>query len=270
MATVEAVKASNPAFILNSLEIRMVWIKPGKFLMGSPEDEPGRDPDETQHEVELTKGFYIAATQVTQMQWWELMQRNPSSFKNKPKFPVDRVSYEAAVEFCAKLTEKENKRSLSLMGIFKKPIKRVYRLPTEAEWEYACRSGLTYPFSFGRGISPDQANYNGTMTYGTFGKKGANRGTPVDVGSFKPNPWGLWDMHGNCFEWCSDWYGPYLKPKELATDPAGPEIGDLRVVRGGSWYTGPDQLRSAARNALKPDNRANDVTLRLAMDLVQD
>jgi formylglycine-generating enzyme required for sulfatase activity len=159
--------------------------------MGSPTKEIGRDATETQHKVTLTKGFYMGVYTVTQEEWQEVMGKNPSSFKGEKNLPVEMVSWNDCQDFIKKLREKD---------------KKAYRLPTEAEWEYACRAGTTTPFFFGKTISTDQANYNGSQIYGD-GKKGINRDKTTPVGSFPANAWGLHDMSGNVFQWCQDWHG---------------------------------------------------------------
>ena len=171
--------------------------------MGSPANEPERSDDETQHRVTLTKGFYLGVHQVTQAQWQAVMGNNPSHFKGDSNLPVENVSWDDCVAFCEALGKKDGK---------------TYRLPTEAEWEYACRAGTTTPFHFGDTISVNQANYDGNYTYGN-GKKGVYRQKTTPVGSFPANAWGLFDMHGNVWEWCADWYGPY--PEEELKDPQG-------------------------------------------------
>ncbi len=125
-------------------------------------------------------------------------------------------------------------------------------MPTEAEWEYACRAGTTTPFHFGDTLSTDQANFDGNFAYGT-GKTGIRRGKTTPVGTFPANAWGLHDMHGNLWQWCQDWYGDY--PKTDVTDPQGPVKSDTRVIRGGTWYTGPSLCRSARRDGMSPNGR---------------
>ncbi|HVS40578.1 MAG TPA: bifunctional serine/threonine-protein kinase/formylglycine-generating enzyme family protein [Gemmataceae bacterium] len=234
----------------NSLGMKFVWIPPGAFLMGSPKKEAEREgyqgADETQHEVTLTKGFHLGIHQVTQAQWQAVMGSNPSHFKGD-YLPVEQISWDDAVAFCAALSEKDGKK---------------YRLPTEAEWEYACRAGTTTPFHFGTTPATAQANYDGNYTYGK-GKKGVYRRKTTLVGSFPPNDWGLYDMHGNVWEWCADWYGEYEKGS--INDPKGLIQGETRVVRGGSWRYNPRNCRSACRSRFPPAYRDNLIGLRVCL-----
>jgi len=228
----------------NSIGMKFVWIPPGNFLMGSPKEERLRSDNETQHKVTLTKGFYMGVYTVTQEQWQAVMGKNPSFFKGEKNLPVDSVSWDDCQEFIKKLREKDKD-------------KKAYRLPTEAEWEYACRAGTTTPFHFGETISTDQANCNGENPYGN-GKKGVYRKKTTPVGSFPANAWGLHDMHGNLWQWCQDWYAAEY-PKNDVTDPQGPENGELRVLRGGSWYLHPESCRSARRVRSEPGGFRYDV-----------
>ncbi|MHB1423099.1 MAG: bifunctional serine/threonine-protein kinase/formylglycine-generating enzyme family protein [Gemmataceae bacterium] len=235
--------------VTNSLGMKFAWIPSGTFLMGSPTNEPSRSSDESQHRVTLTKGFYMGVHLVTQEQWQAVMDNNPSYFKSEKNLPVDSVSWEGCQELIKKLRERDQKP---------------YRLPTEAEWEYACRAGTTTPFSFGETISTDQANYDGNYIYGT-GKKGVYRGKTTPVGIFPANAWGLCDMHGNVWEWCQDWYGPY--PKKDINDPQSPKSGQYRVLRGGSWSYSPQDCRSAFRNWVEPGSRSSNFGLRVCFCL---
>jgi RNA polymerase sigma factor (sigma-70 family) len=229
----------------NAIGMKFVWIPPGSFIMGSPKTEPERLHDETQHKVTLTKGFYLGIYNVTQEQWQEIMGNNPSQFRGEKNLPVGNVSWSECQEFCKKMKERD-----------KKP----YRLPTEAEREYACRAGTTTAFHFGDTISTDQANYDGNGVY-PGGKPGINRDKPLPVGSFAPNAWGLYDMHGNMVMWCQDWLGDY--PHKDVVDPQGPDKGTKRVTRGGSYYGYPQYLRSAFRYGFEPDSRVQRVGLRV-------
>jgi formylglycine-generating enzyme required for sulfatase activity len=232
----------------NSLGMRFAWCPPGTFLMGSPPTEKGRSDDETQHQVTLTGGFWLGVYPVTQAQWREVMGDQASHFKGAD-LPVEMVSWEDCQAFCQKLTARDGQR---------------YRLPTEAEWEYACRAGTTTPFSFGATINSDLANYNGTIAYGR-GKKGVYRQQTTLVDSFPPNAWGLCDMHGNVWEWCADGYGPY--PARYVTDLQGVQGADRRVLRGGSWLNGPDGCRSAARGRSAPVFWSNRCGFRVVLGL---
>jgi formylglycine-generating enzyme required for sulfatase activity len=188
---------------------------------------------------------------VTQEQWQEVMGKNPSRFKGEKNLPVENVSWDDCQDFIKKLREKD-----------KKP----YRLPTEAEWEYACRAGTKTPFHFGETISTEQANYNGEAVYGD-GKKGVYRKKTTPVSSFPPNAWGLYDMHGNVWQWCQDKYGEY--PQNSVVDPQGAENGVLRMVRGGSWVSTsfPAICRSASRRWLVPGLRSYDLGCRVCFFL---
>jgi formylglycine-generating enzyme required for sulfatase activity len=221
---------------VNAAAMKLVWVPPGNFLMGSPPHEAGRHDDEAQHGVTLTRGFYLAAHPVTQAQWRALMGTDPSRFPGDDR-PVESVSWDDCQEFCARLARKDG---------------HAYRLPTEAEWEYACRAGTAAPFHCGATLSTDQANYDGNDVYGP-GRKGVFRRETTPVGSFAANAWGLEDMHGNVYEWCADWYGDY--PGQHVTDPAGPPEGDARVLRGGAWFSAPWYCRSAHRYWTDPASR---------------
>jgi len=232
-------KKELPKQFTNSIGMKFVWIPPGNFVMGSPKEEKQRNDSEVQHKVTLTRGFYMGVYLVTQEQWQEVMGKNPSQFTGEKNLPVDTVSWNECQEFIKKLQAKD-------------PEKKAYRLPTEAEWEYACRAGTTTPFHFGDTISTDQANYDGNFLYGN-GKKGIRRGKTTPVDAFPANAWGLHDMHGNLYQWCQDLYGDY--PKTDMTDPLGAVKGDTRVIRGGMWYYGPSLCRSARRDGMAPGNR---------------
>ena len=224
--------------IENSIGMVLVPIPAGEFLMGSPETEPGREDDEVQHQVTLTKPFLLGVHEVTQGQWQAVMGTTPwkgkSSVKEGDDYPATYVNWQDAVEFCRKLSEEEGLE---------------YRLPTEAEWEYACRAGTTTAYSFGDDASEmgEYAWYKENAT--VVGQKYAHT-----VGQKKPNPWGLYDMHGNVWEWCEDWYGVYHA--DAATDPTGPSTGSLRVSRGGSWSYVAGLCRSAIRPWDLPSDRS--------------
>jgi formylglycine-generating enzyme len=225
---------------------RFRWIPPGEFLMGSPESEPERDEDEVQHMVELTNGFWLADTAYTQQLWEAVMGDNPSVFKGKQR-PVENVNWYDCVRFIDRINKENPGLKLSL--------------PTEAQWEYACRAGTNTPFSFGDNIAPEMVNYNGNYPY-AGGKKGKYREETVDVKSLSANSWGLYEMHGNVLEWCEDWFGDYLTGK--AVDPKGPEESVDRVLRGGSWDNFGRRCRSASRQGNLPNNRGYGIGFRLS------
>ena len=239
--------------ITNSIGMKLVLIPKGTFQMGSPESEEERLEDEVQHEVTLTKDFYLAVTEVTQRQYEKVMGTNPSYFQKQfigksdsSMHPVDQISWDNAVEFCKKLSDlPEEKRA-----------GRVYRLPTEAEWEYACRAGSKTAYCFG-----DERDSLGD--YAWFSENGGLQTHPV--GEKKANAWGLYDMRGNVFEWCSDWYGEYSKA--ASSDPMGPQRGSDRVLRGGSFRYIFESCRSADRYAVSPSDQKFDYGFRLALSL---
>jgi len=227
---------------------RFRWITPGTFWMGSPESEPERYDDETLHRVTLTQGFWLADTACTQALWTAVTGENPSHFQNNADNPVENVSWDEAEQFIDQL----NAAVPSLAA----------RLPTEAEWEYACRAGTTTPFSFGENITPEQVNYNGNSPY-AGGAEGLYREKTVPVKSLPPNAWGLYEMHGNVWEWCADWYGVY--EPESSVDPLGQEHGSKRVLRGGSWVSYGRVARSAIHDGYDPAERFGYIGFRIAL-----
>jgi len=264
--------ATSARVVANTIGMKLVYIPPGKFMMGSPESEPGREAQEVQHEVELTKGFYLGVHEVTVGQFKEFVKdtkyetdgerdgkgaygineagkieemhakftwKSPG-FEQTDEHPVVDVSWTDAKAFCQWLSKKE---------------KKTYRLPTEAEWEYACRAGTKTAYSHGAdpeglaavGNGADataRAKYPG-WSIGIKAKDGHVFTAPV--GQFKANAFGLFDMHGNVWEWCEDWYEPNSYPKEKQVDPTGPATGKAKVQRGGGWSSDAKRLRSAAR-----------------------
>ena len=231
---------------------RFRWINPGTFLMGSPESEPERiAKHEVQHPVTLTQGFWLADTTVTQALWQVVMGNNPSRFKNDSNNPVEQVNWNDSQGFLKRL-------NALITGL---PAK----LPTEAQWEYACRAGTTSPFSFGNNITPKKVNYNGNYPYAD-GKKGLNRQKTVPVKSLPANPWGLYEMHGNVWEWCQDGWQPEMSA-EPTVDPEGLDAGTARVLRGGSWFDNGGHCRSADRYRHDPADRINGIGFRLSLGL---
>lgn len=229
----------------NSVGMKFVYIKPGTFAMGSPEDEPGRDAAEQQHTVTLSKGFYMQTTEVTQAQWVKLMAGNPSYFNGCDDCPVEVISWEDAQKFILALNYRE--------GTSK------YRLPTEAEWEYACRAGSSTALANGS-LNSSQCEHDPNMD--AVGWYCGNSGkTTHPVGRKAPNAWGLHDMHGNVWEWCQGWRDDYSAGK--AVDPEGPPGELLRVIRGGSWGNYAEGCRSASRSGLTPGYSINRVGFRV-------
>ncbi len=253
---------------INSIGMELVHIEPGTFMMGTPEDEDDEDEDDEdeddededdededdededdededdegpQHRVTLRGGFYMGVTQVTQAQWRAVMGMNPSEFKGDD-LPVERVSWDDAVAFCEKLSRSEG---------------RTYRLPSEAEWEYACRAGMTTRFCFGD-------DEDGLGRYGWYEDNSNDETNPV--ASKQPNAWGLHDMHGNVWEWCQDWYDSGYYGRSPAQDPTNTRAGTYRVLRGGSWYSNPWGCQSAYRGIDTPATRNLLIGFRVCLD----
>jgi formylglycine-generating enzyme required for sulfatase activity len=269
-------KAHPDRSMTNSIGMKLVRIPPGEFLMGSPETEEGRYDNEKQHKVTLTRGFMMAATPVTQGQWKAIVGSTVAEQRDKANknfnfilvgeaddLPMYYVSWDEANEFCQKLSAKEGRK---------------YRLPTEAEWEYACRAGATGAYG-GSGVLDEMGWYadnsgderiNSTDIWendkASYGKRVEdNHCHPHSVGQKKRNAFGLYDMHGNVGQWCSDYSGDY--PAGAVTDPAGLEQGSSRVLRGGAWNGLPRVCRCANRNWFAPDSRYHGVGFRVCLDL---
>ena len=223
----------------------MVLIPAGTFVMGSPDSDMDRDSGETQHTVTLTKDFYMSKYEVTQKEYLAVMGNNPSSFTSDLNRPVERVSWNDALSYCAKLTASEKSAGRLSAGW-------VYRLPTEAEWEYACRAGTTTAFYFGKELRSVMANFNDS--------NGTYLARTSAVGSYQPNAFGLYDMHGNVSEWCLDRFESFLD--ETVTDPLGPATGPFRMVRGGNWGRPAKHCRSAMRGYDSPSDRSSYIGFR--------
>lgn len=234
--------------------------------MGTPEDEPGRSPNETQHEVTLTRGFYLAETEVTQAQWVLVMGSNPSQFSGCDDCPVEQVSWYDAVDYCNARSRQEDRRPVYAVdgeSVSWDQDANGYRLPTDAEWEYACRDGTTTPYYNGDiaeldcGVEPSLTQigwYCGNNT--PYGLK--------EVGQKIPNAWGLYDMSGSVHERCWDWYALDY-PADPVTDPVGPDSGWGRVYRGGGWFSYARYCRSASRFHYSPESVNPYVGFRVAM-----
>lgn len=255
-----------PEPVTNSIGMKLVLIPAGEFMMGS-KNEFGRDASEEQHQARITKPFMMGVYEVTQAEFQAVMGRNPAWFSatgegkalvegmDTTRFPVENITWDEAVEFCRLLSEMQAEKDAG----------RVYRLPTEAEWEYACRGGTTTVFNLGESLNSTQANFDGNTPYLTMDDviKGVDPATAkgpylkrtTAVGSYMPNAFGLYDMHGNAWEWCSDWFSPVYYKTAPVDDPQGPEAGTKRVARGGGWYYFGAGCRSASRYERDPAGR---------------
>ncbi|MBM4003944.1 MAG: formylglycine-generating enzyme family protein [Planctomycetes bacterium] len=258
--------AEQPKSIRNSAGMKLILIPAGQFKMGSPKKREGV-PDETQHDVIISKPFYIGAFEVTQGEWKKMMGSNPSYFQgdkltarrvqsgrplkiDSGRYPVESISWTDAVEFCKKLSEMEAEKKAG----------RVYRLPTEAEWEYACRAGSQHDYAFGE--KPETLPKNEWV-------QSNSEGQAHPVGEKKANAWGLFDVHGNVREWCEDLLDVY--PTQEVKDPRGPKanLSGNRVNRGGSWNDAPAMCRVALRSSALPDDRNNRIGLRIVADATE-
>lgn len=250
----------------------LILINGGTYLMGSPETEMQRETDEVQHEVTVSD-FYIGRYEVTQKEYEEVMGENPSNFEGE-NLPVENVTWYEAIEYCNKLSEKEGLTPVYTIdgeNVSWDRSANGYRLPTEAEWEYAARAGTTSPFNTENSISDEEANYYGHYPYGIeenyFTQEnletepGQYRQTTVEVDSFSPNKWGLYNIHGNVAEWCFDYYGEY--DLENTDNPSGPTTGTLRVNRGGGWNDYAKHLRCAYRASTTPDQKMSNIGFRV-------
>ena len=231
----------------NDVTIDFVSIPEGEFLMGSPVDEEGHESNESPQRQIKVSSLFVGKYPVTQAQWQAVMKSNPSSMKIL-NLPVESVSWHDCVQFCEKVS--------SIIG-------QECRLPSEAEWEYACRAGTTTPFHFGETLTTDLANYNGNYIYSS-GPKGIYRAQMTQVGSFPANAFGLYDMHGQVWEWCADtWYENYQLKASDGSAWIDEAYSKSRMVRGGSWVNSPNQARSAYRRTLLPSKKVNNIGFRV-------
>jgi formylglycine-generating enzyme required for sulfatase activity len=235
-----------------SVAMDMLWVPAGTFTMGSPTSEAGRQSDrEDEHNVTLTKGFYLGKYEVTQAQYEAVMTGNtnslsptPSQWPGNPNRPVEKVSWDDAQVFLTRLNAQQ---AANL------PANWQYVLPTESQWEYACRAGTTTAYSWGATIAAGNANWN----------HGADPNQTVNAGQFSANPWGFFDMHGNVREWTADLYQAAYPTGNPVVDPTGPASGSSRVIRGGSWSSDGTLLRSAKRYDNPPSTRSNTLGFRV-------
>ena len=260
----EATLSERPRFTVmlpHGVALEMVNIPAGTFTMGSPLNEPNRDDDEQPHEVTLTQEFWLGVYEVTQEQYLAVIGKNPSWFPDGGNFPVENITWNEAKEFCEALN---NNPEITRPEGFR------FDLPTEAQWEYACRAGTNTPFFWGNTLNADRANCDGKYPYGTS-TQGVYLKRTTRVGHYhNPNPWGLYDMHGNVWEWTRDhafWQnaaiktGNYDKPQ---TDPYCTH-GEERIYRGGAWTNYCRACRSAYRRCRTPDNRYFNIGIRVAL-----
>jgi formylglycine-generating enzyme required for sulfatase activity len=247
----------------NALKLKLCWCPAGMFRMGSPAGEVDHVPNEGPVDVALSRGFWMGKTEVTQSQWQKVMGTGLRDQKRKggtgeirgegPNHPMYFVTYTEATGFCRKLTASER-------AVGRLPAGWDYRLPTDGQWEYACRAGTTTATAFGDRLGSDQANFAGDRPY-NGAPPGPDHRATVSVGSYRPNAWGVLDMHGNVWEWCRDWYADSLAG---GRDPEGPPSGAVRLNRGGAWCNVGAACRSASRAGLGPESRYDFLGFRVA------
>jgi len=259
--------------LVSSVGLKMLPIPAGGFTMGSPDSEKSRGSDEAQVEVTLTEAFHMAETEVTQGQWMKVMNTSLKEQIESKDGPLGRganlveeasaegadqpmcfVNWQDTLDFCEKLTELDR-----VAGVL--PEGWVYSIPTEAQWEYVCRAGTQSVFAYGDTLTSDQANFYGKLPYGVE-TEGVYREKTTPVKTFKPNAWGLYDMHGNLYEWCLDWYTEELEGGE---NPVGPAEGEGRIIRGGTWNRKATSCRSAYRYSSNPTARGYNIGFRVVL-----
>jgi formylglycine-generating enzyme required for sulfatase activity len=241
----------------NLLKLTFVWCPPGDFEMGTPDRMVGHLENENQVRVTLSRGFWMSQTEITQKHWEAVARTTPwkddQSVEEGPEYPATHVGWQDCMEFCRKLTEQEQKAG-------RLPIGWEYTLPTEAQWEYACRAGTTTIYTFGNGSDHEKGRFIDYVWGGRLGDLESDPHTHP-VGLKKANAWGFHDVHGNVWEWCRDFYGDR---QSGGRDPSGPAIGTTRVIRGGSWNTVEFDCRSAHRVEADPALRNNETGFRIA------
>ena len=269
----EVTSTDSAKSLTNSLGMKLISIPAGTFTMGSPKTEQGRGRDEDQVKVTLSESFYIQESEVTQGQWLKVTGKTVNEQIATKKGPIGRganlvaeasaigaeqpmcfVNWPDAIAFCQKLTQLEKEKGTLSEGF-------IYTLPTEAQWEYACRAGTDTVFAFGNTLTSEQANFYGKKPYGVK-TEGIYREKTTPIKTFAPNAWGLYDMHGNLYEWCTDWYA---ESASGGTDPIGPDKGDGRIIRGGTWNRTATSCRSSYRYSSGPESRSYNIGFRVVL-----
>jgi formylglycine-generating enzyme required for sulfatase activity len=255
--------AGGPKSLTNSAGLSFVLIPAGTFQMGSPDTEPGHRTNEAPvHEIVIGKPLFMGIQPVTQAQYLTVMGKNPARFTpangGSPQHPVEMVSWDDAAAFCRQLSERPEERAAG----------HSYRLPTEAEWEYACRAGTATAFGHGATFLAGQGNFDAAYPCGDA-SPGVALGHTTPVTRFPASAWGLNDMHGNVWEWCSDWYAEGYYRSSPLRDPVGPPEGKLKVLRGGSWRNHGSACRAAYRNALAPHQKDSATGFRVMLVLAE-
>jgi sulfatase modifying factor 1 len=272
VAGIPSVWSQEPKIITNSIGMKLARIPAGSFMMGSPETEAERTGKEKLHKVTITRPFYMGVHEVTQDEYLRVMGGTlRSTFRGKDN-PVENVEWQRARVFCERLSALPEEKKAG----------RTYRLPTEAEWEYACRAGTSTAFHFGDSLSSEQANFNGNYPYGKAPQGKYLRRT-CKVGSYQPNAFGLYDMHGNVAEWCADWYDPKYYLNSPEKDPQGPAKGVVGtkftsfgddnffvVIRGGSWVDDARACRSAYRFRGMPNTQYRLIGFRVVCEVAEE
>ena len=265
VSAVEDIHTPVPAVIEPWTGMAFVELPAGRFTMGSASSESGRNDDEVLHDVEITRPFLLGRYEVTQQEWRTVMGTSPGQFGSCGlRCPVENVTFADVQQFLAKLNAHDAAPGSKAPAL-------QFRLPTEAEWEYACRAHTTGPFSTGENLTTAQANYNGKYPYAPFaaGPAGEFRQKPTPVGTFPLNQFGLADMHGNVWEWTADWYGPYGETAAANIDPGGAPSGEKRVIRGGSWLFDANSARCGLRYTHAPKDRGYSLGVRIAASRIR-
>lgn len=259
---------------VNGMGMEMLHVAPSTFRMGPPRGERAHGPPSSQRTVTISSGFWLSRTEVSQGQWNEIMDPATPRFEGA-ELPIESIRWLDAVRFCNRLSEFEGRPpAYEIDGFDVRWDRSVagYRLPTEAEWEYACRAGTTGEYASGDSLDPSHAHFDAPASLARTtrevrrGQRKSNAGSTTKVGSKVPNEWGFQDMHGNVWEYCWDWFGPASSGNGAASDPAGPSQGERRVVRGGSWFDEAHWCGCGNRQVPGPGSIAGSIGFRVALD----